>query len=258
MVTTATASCTVCGQQVSTFAALLRATGGRVTCPGCAPAEPDPIPTREQAWRQSTIPSDCQDATLRKVSNERLRNVLTAAVDQFPNRVASKIGPVQAFPIIGPAGVGKSCAVWGTLSALVGEGKVTPREVVTGTEQGMLVPLSQVSDYHQRRRPTLKDALPYGTRVVFLDELGYGAYGSRETRVAIIKDFIDRVLTLDAMLFLVSNMRTGAEVENYVGSAAASRLTRMAAIPPDRDGHATMWQVGLMDQRIGVSRAAAS
>lgn len=248
--------CAGCGAAVPILESLSALAPPSLRCTTCQhPPQPaaDQPPTRSQAWLRNHVPADCRTASLELVQG-KMRQVLRRVVASWPEPVLTREGrPVTAFPIGGPAGVGKSCAVYGTLIELVKTGKVLPAEIVAGTEEDLLVPASRITSYVTRDSGSpWRRVIPVGTKVVFIDDVGYGAYGSDAARLAATKALMDRVGQLGAVLFLTTNIPSGKFAE-ALGAAAASRLSAMSALPAD----VGYLQVGTVDRRTGVDHATA-
>lgn len=250
-------SCAACAAPVDVLPVIAARFAHAVRCTTCRGAEPvsdDPAPTQVGLWVQNTVPADCRSATLDQIPAGPLQGLLREVATRWPQPVTTKKGtPVRAYPLGGPAGVGKSCAVWAVLTELIKSGKLAPNEVVAGTEQQLLVPASKVSAYtnYREARHPWRRIIPVSTKVVFIDDVGYGGFADEAARVSTTKALMDRVLELDAVLFLTTNLGA-ADFTHLVGAAASSRLSAMSTLPPEHP----YLQLGTVDQRLNLDRAS--
>lgn len=256
MTRTVQASCAACGTAVDVLPVIAQRFAHAVRCTGCRGTDSDTgdqAPTRSGLWIQNKVPADCRRASIDEVPAGPMQGLLREVVSRWPDPVTTKDGrPVRAYPLGGPAGVGKSCAVWAVLIELIKSGKVTPDQVVAGTEEQLLVPASKVSAYASRNSlPTWRRIIPPTTKVVFVDDVGYGGFADDAGRVSTTKALMDRVLEIDAVLFMTTNM-TAPDFTRLLGAAAASRLSAMSTLPLERP----YFQLGTVDQRLNLQRAS--
>lgn len=248
-----TVPCSRCGADTPTIALVAARFPGAVRCDACSgPVDHEPPVSRTDLFLRHRVPADAREASLDRISNDLLRRVLRTFASSWPDVPSPKQGgPMRAIPIIGVTGAGKTCAVWATLIEMVRTRKLTPDQIVTGTEQDLLVPASKVSDYQSANtKGTWRSIVPHTTKVVFVDEVGMALYSSPQVRTAVWLGLLSRVEKLGACLFLTSN-HSLPEVYELVGAAAASRLSGMTGMPTDFPG----WQTGTTDWRTGINRA---
>lgn len=251
----ATLPCHVCTADARIPAAIARHLSAEGVRCGQHQKSPEPVeqPLSERDnWMRTVVPPDFRGATLGEVETASLRRLLNAVVESYPDRCRNLAGqPVKVIPIGGPVGVGKSSAAWATVIALVQSGKLSPRQVVCGSEATLLEPNAHITAYGRPGQPSVwRTLIPTGTKVLLLDDLGYARYADRNARMGLVKGLLDRVSERDVLTLITTNLSTPADMEATIGSAAWSRMVALSGLPA-RDG---LLVAGTVDRRTGIDR----
>lgn len=235
------APCAVCGTQVPALPWIVSTRPHLVKCDEHRPTTmvlPDDAtpPTAGEVFRRM-IPADNRDATVEGIHDERLR---AALIEYARNPIAPPGG--RAYVVLGPAGTGKTGALWAALAAAVDQGGVRPSEVLSGTEQSLVEPMGVQSKF-TGRAASWAERLGRN-KVVFVDDVGYAQFHDATSRMVVWKDLLDRVCAGSLTLLVSSNLETPKALLDMLGPASASRLHRLA-----RPGVGGMFRAGGVDRR---------